>query len=385
MASTINASTSPAAIVQTADGTGILALQTAGTTAVTVTAAQNVGIGTTSPTSKLTLNNGASGTDIRLQNTASGVGSGNGLDIGLGSAGDNGYIYLYENGYLYFATNATERMRIDSSGNVGIGTTSPDRKLNVTGAAATQTVIKISGSTTEGSFLQTSNTGGNFYIGKDNSAGTAFGSAYCSALYSDGAYPMIFWTNGTERMRIESTGVVLIGSATVFSGANSKLSTLWDPASQNGFTLKASGTTFSNYAIAFRTSTDTTSGYISQAASSVTYSTSSDYRLKENIVPMTGALDKVALLKPVTYTWKINNSAGQGFIAHELKEVVPDCVIGEKDAVEIYTDEEGNEQTRIKPQGVDTSFLVATLTAAIQEQQALITSLTARITALEGA
>ena len=42
---------------------------------------------------------------------------------------------------------------------------------------------------------------------------------------------------------------------------------------------------------------------------------------------MTGALDKVALLKPVTYTWKINNSAGQGFIAHELKEVVPDCVI----------------------------------------------------------
>ena len=136
MASTINASTSPAAIVQTADGTGILALQTAGTTAVTVTAAQNVGIGTTSPTSKLTLNNGASGTDIRLQNTASGVGSGNGLDIGLGSAGDNGYIYLYENGYLYFATNATERMRIFSSGGVSIGnTTDPGAtNLSVTGS-----------------------------------------------------------------------------------------------------------------------------------------------------------------------------------------------------------------------------------------------------------
>jgi hypothetical protein len=62
---------------------------------------------------------------------------------------------------------------------------------------------------------------------------------------------------------------------------------------------------------------------------------------------------------------------------------VPDCVTGEKDAVETYTDEDGNEQTRPKYQGVDTSFLVATLTAAIQEQQALITALTARITALE--
>jgi hypothetical protein len=82
---------------------------------------------------------------------------------------------------------------------------------------------------------------------------------------------------------------------------------------------------------------------------------------------MTGALDKVALLKPVTYKWKLDGSNGQGFIAHELQAVVPDCVTGEKDDVETYTDEEGNEQTKPKYQGVDTSFLVATLTAAIQE------------------
>ena len=83
----------------------------------------------------------------------------------------------------------------------------------------------------------------------------------------------------------------------------------------------------------------------------------------------------MALLKPVTYKWNIDGSSSQGFIAHELAEVVPDCVSGEKDAV----DADGN----IKPQGIDTSFLVATLTAAIQEQQALITSLTDRIAALE--
>ena len=90
---------------------------------------------------------------------------------------------------------------------------------------------------------------------------------------------------------------------------------------------------------------------------------------------MTGALDKVQALKPVTYKWKSDGSDSEGFIAHELAEVCPQAVVGGKD--EVY--EDGN----IKPQGIDTSFLIATLTAAIQEQQALITSLTARIAALE--
>jgi hypothetical protein len=116
-------------------------------------------------------------------------------------------------------------------------------------------------------------------------------------------------------------------------------------------------------------------GSISCTTSATAYNTSSDYRLKENIEPMTGALFKVAQLKPVTYKWKIDGSEGQGFIAHELAEVVPDCVSGEKDAV----DEDGKP----KYQGVDTSFLVATLVSAIQEQQALIESLTTRLTALE--
>ena len=133
---------------------------------------------------------------------------------------------------------------------------------------------------------------------------------------------------------------------------------------------------------------------------STSYNTSSDYRMKENVQPMTSALSKVALLKPVTYKWKqeFGGKDGQGFIAHELQEVIPDCVTGEKDAIETYKDDEGNEQTRIKPQGIDTSFLVATLTAAIQElkalndtqaatitaQSAALAALTARVVALEG-
>ena len=74
---------------------------------------------------------------------------------------------------------------------------------------------------------------------------------------------------------------------------------------------------------------------------------------------MQNALATVAQLNPVTYTWKADGSDGQGFIAHELQAVVPDCVTGEKDAV----DADGNPVY----QGIDTSFLVATLVAAIQE------------------
>jgi hypothetical protein len=118
-------------------------------------------------------------------------------------------------------------------------------------------------------------------------------------------------------------------------------------------------------------------GSITFTSSATAYNTSSDYRLKNTIAPMTGALAKVALLKPCTYKWNFDGSDGQGFIAHELAEVCPDAVTGTKDAV----DEEGKPQY----QGIDTSFLVATLTAAIQEQQAIIQTLTARVAALEAA
>ena len=137
------------------------------------------------------------------------------------------------------------------------------------------------------------------------------------------------------------------------------------------------------YIAGFAISAGNLAGYIAQTGTTtVSYTSVSDYRLKENVTPMTGALEKVQALKPCAYTWKEDKSAGQGFIAHELQAVIPDCVVGEKDAV----DKDGNPRY----QGIDTSFLVATLTAAIQELKALvdtqastITALTARITALE--
>jgi hypothetical protein len=115
--------------------------------------------------------------------------------------------------------------------------------------------------------------------------------------------------------------------------------------------------------------------FIDPPANQVTFNTLSDYRMKHSIAPMTGALTKVSLLKPCTFKWKNNDVESQGFIAHELQEVIKECVTGEKDAT--------NEDGSIKPQGVDTSFLVATLTAAIQELKALVDVQASRITALE--
>ena len=112
-------------------------------------------------------------------------------------------------------------------------------------------------------------------------------------------------------------------------------------------------------------------GTITSSGSTTSYNTSSDYRLKEDVAPMTGALEKVLVLKPVTYKWKIDGANGQGFIAHELQEVFPEAVTGVKDAL----DKDG----KMLPQGIDTSHLIATLTAAIQELNAKVTALESQL------
>ena len=283
---------------------------------------------------------------------------------GIDSGSSNGQLAIYTTA----SGTSTERVRVDASGNVGVGTASPSSLLHVSSSAATNWQVRVSG-TSAGNF-----SAARFY----NDAGSALDVGISGSTASYGASlgmigtatnnPLTFKTNDTERMRIDSSGNLLLNTTSTNSNEKMRI--------KNGNDSRA---------IAFQSASAAECGYIyiNAGGTGVTYSTSSDYRLKEDIAPMTGALAKVAQLKPVTYKWKINGSHGQGFIAHELAEVVPDCVTGEKDAVTTYIDEDGNEATRHAYQGIDTSFLVATLTAAIQEQQALITALTARITALE--
>jgi hypothetical protein len=116
--------------------------------------------------------------------------------------------------------------------------------------------------------------------------------------------------------------------------------------------------------------------YISDSAT--VYQTSSDYRLKQNIAPLENSLETIAKLKPSSFTWVQERGGKQdtGFIAHELAEVFPNAVTGQKDA----KDAEGNPVY----QGIDTSFLVATLTAAIQELNAKVEAQALEIATLKG-
>jgi hypothetical protein len=190
-------------------------------------------------------------------------------------------------------------------------------------------------------------------------------------------------TGGLERFRIDSSGTPMFNTTSqlIRGGETFRVQLNAGIASfittTGGFpviALRNSGT--NGFMMAFNNAT-TECGTISSSGNNVAYNTSSDYRLKENIKAMTGALEKIAALKPVTFNWKSDGSDGQGFIAHELQSVVPDAVTGEKDAV----DDEGNPRY----QGVDTSFLVATLTAAIQELSAKLDAAVAEIEALKGA
>jgi hypothetical protein len=134
----------------------------------------------------------------------------------------------------------------------------------------------------------------------------------------------------------------------------------------------ASGT---NYVLAFDDGDGTRQGQVTFTSGTTTYGTSSDYRLKENIAPIENALDRLAKLKPCKWTWKRDGVESEGFIAHELQEVVPLAVAGEKDAV----DEKGDPAY----QSVGAANIVPMLTAAIQEQQKIIDDLRTRIAALE--
>lgn len=138
-----------------------------------------------------------------------------------------------------------------------------------------------------------------------------------------------------------------------------------------------------HYMMAFTKQNDSTVGSIQTDGSNTSYNTSSDYRLKENIVDLTGAIDRVKTLKPKRFNFKDNPSKTQdGFLAHEII-TVPEAVNGTKDATETYTDDDGNEQTRILPQQLDHSKLVPLLTSALQEAITKIETLEDRINALE--
>jgi len=283
----------------------------------------------------------------------------------------------------------------DASGNVGIGTSSPATLLHVAKTSGT-VQVRVS-SDTDVSFLATAS-------GADSSAFVAVANdARQWTMRVNGAESDQFQirdsTAGATRIILDSSGNLLVGTTADPSSSVSGVK-ICNPGTVARSRWSCGAITTTNNMIAFCNGNGDV-GTISVNGSATTYATSSDYRLKNTIAPMTGALAKVALLKPCTYKWNVDGSDGQGFIAHELQEVVEGCVTGEKDAVQeeqyevtpAVKDEEGNivteavMGTRTVPsyQGIDTSFLVATLTAAIQELKAIVDAQGAEIAALKGA
>jgi hypothetical protein len=266
---------------------------------------------------------------------------------------------------------------LTSAGNVGIGTSSPDARLHTTMTGAGGMIVQRTNNVANAN-IEYRTTSGSVWAGAGLSQTFAIGSGAdltgTNAFATFDSLLIALRTSGLERARITSDGDLLIGTTTTAISGATGGSGFVSGTNSRRFLRLATTTSGANNLIEFYNANGLV-GSISTSASATTYATSSDYRLKHDIQPMTGALAKVAALKPVTYKWNADDSDGEGFIAHELAEVVPGCVTGQKDAV----DAEGNPQY----QGIDTSFLVATLTAAIQEQQAIITALTARVEALE--
>ncbi len=290
-------------------------------------------------------------------------------------------------------SNDTVRLTIDSGGysnfaaNVGIGMT-PSNILDITqnqNAASIANILNnnASGASQAGYWASNGTNSARFgVLGTGYSSTGTFQAGY-GLVYATsglglcgGGGPILFGANGfPEVARFGTDGSFLVGTTTNsgWSGA-AKFETKSAYWGVSGYATTASGGAFigrvdnNAAALAAWYSSTTNVGSITTNGTITVYGTTSDYRLKKNVQPMTGGLTTVLALKPVTYDWISNGSAGEGFIAHEIQAVIPDAVHGEKDAVD--------DKGEIKPQGVDFSKVVPHLVAAIQE-------LTTRLAALE--
>jgi len=265
---------------------------------------------------------------------------------------------------------------VTNDGKVGIGC-SPSVKLQ--SSIASSGVSGVA-STAAGLFENSGNADVVIAAGTSSKSRIAFGDSGDWIVgridYDHSDNSMRFGTAGlADRMRIDSSGNLLVG---ITSTLNSNKFLVTSTNFVAGFNV----TNGTGEAVRFY-SNGTGVGTISVTGSSTSYNTSSDYRLKENITEITDGITRVKQLNPSRFNFISDpDKIVDGFIAHEVQDIVPEAVSGEKDAV--------NEDGSIDPQGIDQSKLVPLLTAALQEaialiesQQSQIDALTARIEALE--
>jgi hypothetical protein len=270
-------------------------------------------------------------------------------------------------------SGVVERMRITSAGNVGIGTTSPDQLLHIyqassgSGNAGSGQLVLENSSTAAIQFLCPAGNASQINFGDPG------GNEIGQIVYHHSGDYMKFHTASTERMRIDSSGNVGMGEGYT--------------AGTNGFLFyRSSDAVFSRDSTALRqqigfANPNGTVGSIRTSGSGTSFNTSSDYRLKENVVSMSGSIDRLKTLKPSRFNFIADaDKTLDGFLAHEAQEVVPEAITGEKDAMTeavLYVEGDelpegksiGDVKTASVPdmQGIDQSKLVPLLVGALQE------------------
>jgi len=251
-------------------------------------------------------------------------------------------------------------LAVDATNNrVGIGTSSPSNKLKIYDSTATSTTFKAN------TLLNVSSNGS----GADATINLTDGVAN-NAVISQLSGQLLFGTgSGTpERMRINSSGdarIAMDNFAAAVGSSNGGVSLR--RVSDGGYFEICRTSTASRNQVIFYNGNGAV-GSISTNGSSTAYNTSSDYRLKENVVEVTDGIDRVKLLKPSRFNFIVDpDKTVDGFLAHEVADVVPEAITGTKDAV----DADGNPEY----QGIDQSKLVPLLTAALQEAITKIESL----------
>jgi len=180
-----------------------------------------------------------------------------------------------------------------------------------------------------------------------------------------------------ESMRIDSSGKLLVGTTSALGDGLSLMPRYSESGTTSQIRWNRANVSGSGVALVFQNNSSTV-GSISHNNSSTAYNTSSDYRLKENVDYTFDATTRLKQLKPARFNFIADtNTTVDGFLAHEVSSIVPEAISGEKDAVD--------DDDKPIYQGIDHSKIVPLLTKALQEQQATIEALTARITALESA
>ena len=345
----------------------------------------NVGIGTDSPSYKLDVDVGAPASNDQLLGRFSSQAGTRSIAFVWDDSASTLGIGTQTNHALAFHINGSsaEKMRIDTSGNVGIGTAGPSYKFHVQ-TGTTGAIAKFEGSS--GRYLYTGTDGNGQYVEAVGTTG-AERVLRLQASNGSGTYTQLFIDGGNGYISTSSTAHFYAGGYSyqnstghaLYKEGNHHLSINTNSYGSEVILLNNLTTSGVCSFLQYRTN-GSAHGSLYAATNGLTIQNSSDYRIKNNVNNLTGALDIIKDLRPVKFTLYDETEIRTGFIAHEVDETIPDTdmVYGEKDAV----DENGDIVCQTLGMGTN---MFAYLVGAIKEQQSIIDSLQTRIEALESA